>query len=237
MKSQNAILSVQAGVGGRDAEDWAMMLLRMYQRFCEKRGWLVKILQQSFGQEGGIKNATYRIKGKDVYERLKNESGAHRLVRQSPFNAKKLRQTSFALVEVLPEIKAPGINLKPQDLKITFYRASGPGGQYVNKTETAVRITHLASGLTVACQSERSQAQNRELALNLLKTKLYLQQQKRQQAALKALRQDFGRAEWGNQIRSYILHPYKMVRDERTGVKSSQPEKVLDGDLEKFLQP
>lgn len=235
MQSQNVILIIQAGVGGLDAEDWAGMLLRMYQRFVQKKDWQFKILQQSFGQEGGIKSISCQIKGKDVYRILKNESGAHRLVRQSPFNAKKLRQTSFALVEVLPEIQAPQINLRPQDLKMTTYRATGPGGQYVNKTETAVRITHIPSGLAVACQSERSQAQNRALAMSLLKTKLYLQEQKQQQAKIHDMKKDFGQATWGNQIRSYILHPYKMVKDERTGKKSSQPEKVLDGELEKFL--
>lgn len=236
MEQDRAILIIQAGVGGRDAEDWAAMLLRMYQRFSQKKAWQIKILQESFGQEGGIKSATCQIQGKDAYLILKYESGAHRLVRQSPFNAKKLRQTSFALVEVLPEIKAPQIILRPQDLKISTYRAAGPGGQYVNKTESAVRITHLPSGLTAACQSERSQGQNRELALNLLKTKLYLKAQREQQVKIKDLKKDFGRAEWGNQIRSYILHPYKMVKDERTGKKFSQPEKVLDGDLEIFLK-
>lgn len=235
MESQNAILTIQAGVGGRDAEDWAGMLLRMYQRFVQKKDWQFKILQQSFGQEGGIKSVSCQIKGKDVYSILKHESGAHRLVRQSPFNAKKLRQTSFALVEVLPEMKELQINLRSQDLKTTTYRATGPGGQYVNKTETAVRITHIPSGLTAACQSERSQAQNRALATNLLKTKLYLQEQKKQQAKIHNMKKDFGQASWGNQIRSYILHPYKMVKDERTGKKSSQPDKVLDGELEKFL--
>lgn len=235
MESQNAILTIQAGVGGRDAEDWAGMLLRMYQRFVQKKDWQFKILQQSFGQEGGIKSVSCQIKGKDVYSILKHESGAHRLVRQSPFNAKKLRQTSFALVEVLPEMKELQINLRSQDLKTTTYRATGPGGQYVNKTETAVRITHIPSGLTTACQSERSQAQNRALALDILKAKLYLREQKKQQAKIHNMKKDFGQASWGNQIRSYILHPYKMVKDERTGKKSSQPEKVLDGELDKFL--
>jgi len=235
MKQDQAILSIQAGVGGRDAEDWAAMILRMYERFSQKKGWQFKILHRSFGQEGGIKSVICQVSGQDAYQLLKNESGAHRLVRQSPFNAKKLRQTSFAMVEVIPEIKNAPVEIKSSDLQISFFKASGPGGQYVNKTETAVRITHLPTGINVACQSERSQLQNREVALEILKSKLYLVQQKAQRAKLQDLKKDFGKPEWGNQIRSYVLHPYKMVKDERTGIKSSQPEKVLDGDLDKFL--
>jgi len=235
MKQDQAILSIQSGVGGRDAEDWAAMILRMYQRFSQKKDWQFVVLHKSFGQEGGIKNAICRVSGQDAYQLLKNESGAHRLVRQSPFNAKKLRQTSFVMVEVIPEIKNAPVDIKLVDLQVSFFKASGPGGQYVNKTETAVRITHLPTGLSVACQSERSQLQNREVALEILKSKIYLFQQRAHQAKLQDLKKDFGKPEWGNQIRSYVLHPYKMVKDERTGVKSSQPEKVLDGDLGKFL--
>jgi len=235
--SDKATLIIQAGVGGRDAEDWAGMLMRMYQRFSQKNNWQFKVLDQSFGPEGGIKSVTCQIVAVGAYQLLKNESGTHRLVRQSPFNAKKLRQTSFALVEILPEIPNLVLEIKPQDLDISFFRASGPGGQYVNKTETAVRISHKPSGLSVACQSERSQMQNRQVALGILKAKLYVQQQKDQRQQLADLKKDFGRPEWGSQIRSYTLHPYKMVKDERTGKKFHNPEDVLDGNLDKLLLP
>lgn len=232
------LLYVYSGAGGVDAQDWASMLLRMYQRFSQKKGWDFKILHQSFGEQKGIKNAVVEITGKESYDIMKGESGVHRLVRISPFSAKSLRHTSFALIEILPEITTPNFKLDTNQLRIDTYRSSGPGGQNVNKLDTAVRITHLPSGIAVAVQSERSQAQNKEKAMQLLYSKLA---QKLEQAKMKELSElkpemKSGSIEWGSQIRSYVLHPYQMVKDHRTGVKSSQPDRVLDGDIDKFLE-
>ena len=232
------LLYVYSGAGGVDAQDWASMLLRMYQRFTQKRGWDFKVLHQSFGEQKGIKNAVVEITGKESYDIMKGESGVHRLVRISPFSAKGLRHTSFALIEILPEITTPNFKLDPNQLRIDTYRSSGPGGQNVNKLDTAVRITHLPSGIAVAVQSERSQAQNKEKAMQLLYSKLA---QKLEQAKMKELSElkpemKSGSIEWGSQIRSYVLHPYQMVKDHRTGVKSSQPDRILDGDIDKFLE-
>jgi len=237
-EKNRALLYVYSGAGGVDAQDWAGMLLRMYQRFSQKQGWDFKILHQSYGEQKGLKNAVAEISGKNSYDIMKGESGVHRLVRISPFSAKSLRHTSFALIEILPEITAPEFKLDPGQLKIDTFRSSGPGGQNVNKLETAVRITHLPSGIAVAVQSERSQAQNKEKAMQLLYSKLA---RKLEQAKLKELSElkpelKSGSIEWGSQIRSYVLHPYQMVKDHRTGVKSSQPDRVLDGDLEKFIE-
>lgn len=229
-----ALLTIYSGAGGVDAQDWASMLLRMYRLFAQKKGWKVKLLSQSFGEQGGTKEATLEIKGKNIYPLFKNEAGVHRLVRMSPYSAKKLRHTSFALVEVVPEVTEAKIAIKPQELKIKTYRASGPGGQYVNKRDTAVRITHLPTGLTAACQEERSQAANRQKALQLLQSKLYSLLQKEQHSKIEALKQKV-KPEWGNQIRSYILHPYQMVKDHRTGKKFANVESVLEGNLEKLL--
>ncbi len=236
-EQNRALLYVYSGAGGVDAQDWASMLLRMYQRFSQKEGWGFKLLHESYGEQKGIKNAVAEITGSNVYDIMKGESGVHRLVRISPFSAKSLRHTSFALIEILPEITTPQFKLDPSHIRVDTYRSSGPGGQNVNKLETAVRITHLPSGIAVAVQSERSQAQNREKAMQLLYSKLA---QKLEQAKLKELSDlkpelKSGSIEWGSQIRSYVLHPYQMVKDHRTGVKSSQPDKILDGDLEKFI--
>ena len=241
----DAILSIFAGAGGQDAQDWATMLQRMYERYCQRKGWRSEVLHQSFGEGGGpegrigTKSATLEIKGNFAYGFLKKESGVHRLVRISPFSAKQLRHTSFALVEVLPELpktEESEIKIKPEDLKIDYYRASGPGGQYVNKRETAVRISHLPTGIKVACQSERLQGLNREKAMKILAAKLYQLKELTRAKEIKEIKGDLVSASWGNQIRSYVLHPYKLVKDLRTGVEVSNIESVLDGNLDKFIE-
>ena len=240
----NAFLSVYSGAGGQDAQDWATMLFRMYQRYAGKKGFIHKILEQSFGEAGGpegrigTKSATLEIKGNFAYGFLKKETGVHRLVRISPFSAKSLRHTSFTLIEVLPEIGEgeKEINIKSEDLQIDSYRSSGPGGQYVNKRETAVRLTHLPTGLIVACQTERLQGDNKKQAMKMLLAKLYQLQQETRQKEMKEVRGEKISASWSNQIRNYVLHPYKLVKDLRTDVESSNPEKVLDGDLDEFIE-
>lgn len=232
----NAILSFHAGAGGTDAQDWTEMLLRMYQRFAEKKKWKVFLIDESRGGEAGVKSATLEIIGPYAYGFLKAEAGVHRLVRISPFDAEKMRHTSFALVDVLPEIPNPKIEIKDKDLKIEFYRASGHGGQNVQKVESAVRITHLPTKITVNCQVERSQAQNRERAMKILTSKLYQFQQAKKEEERERLRGRVLPASWGYQIRSYVLHPYKMVKDLRTGYETSNIQKVLDGDLDSFIQ-
>ncbi|MEK7138723.1 MAG: peptide chain release factor-like protein [Patescibacteria group bacterium] len=230
-----ALLNIYAGAGGVDAQDWASMLLKMYQRYSQKRGWSFVVLHQSLGEQKGIKSASIEIKGDGAYNILKSESGVHRLVRISPFSAKKLRHTSFAMVEILPEIITAEIKLNPAELRFETFRSSGPGGQNVNKLETAVRVTHIPTGTSVAVQSERSQAQNKEKAMQILYSKLSQRMEKEKANQISELKPNVS-IEWGSQIRSYVLHPYQMVKDHRTGTKSSQPEKVLDGELEKFLR-
>lgn len=240
----NAILSVFSGAGGQDAQDWATLLFRMYERCCQRKGFSAKVLHQAFGEGGGpegrigTKSATLEIRGAYAYGFLKKETGVHRLVRISPFSAQKLRHTSFALVEVLPEIKESEseIEIRSEDLKIDYYRASGPGGQYVNKRETSVRLTHLPTGVVVSCQSERLQGENRKLALEMLAAKLYQLQEESKKEELKKIKGDKISASWGNQIRSYVLHPYKMVKDLRTGLETSNTEGVLDGNLDEFIE-
>lgn len=252
----SATLSIYAGAGGQDSQDWATMLLRMYERFCQRRGFKTKILHQSFGEGGGpegrigTKSVTLEIQGPYAYGFLKKESGVHRLVRISPFSPQKLRHTSFALVEVLPEIEKEiekEIKIKPENLKIDFYRASGPGGQYVNRRETAVRITHLPTGIVAVCQSERLQGQNRERAMKMIYSRLYQLKTEEQQKEISQIKAAERRASpggrgktvsasWGNQIRSYILHPYKLARDLRTNIETSDVEGALDGNLDEFVE-
>jgi peptide chain release factor 2 len=213
------------------------MLLRMILRFCEKKGFAAKIRHESRGNEAGIKSVTVEITGNYVFGYLKSEAGVHRLVRISPFDAEKMRHTSFALIEVIPELEeAAEIALKDSDLRIDTFRASGPGGQHVNMTDSAVRMTHLPSKITVTCQNERSQQQNKEFALKMLKSKLYQLELQKQAVEKQKLRGAYQSAEWGNQIRSYVLQPYKMVKDHRTGYEESDPEAVLDGELEGFIE-
>lgn len=237
-EKNKALLYVYSGAGGVDAQDWASMLLRMYQRYAQKKGWAFSILDQSLGEQKGIKNAVAEITGKEVYDILKGEAGVHRLVRISPFSAKGLRHTSFALVEIMPEIISREFRINQNDLKIETYRSSGPGGQNVNKLETAVRITHLPSRIAAAVQSERSQAQNKEKAMQLLTSRLTQKMEEAKVKELSDLKKELksGSIEWGSQIRSYVLNPYQMVKDHRTGVKSSQPDRVLGGELDKFIK-
>lgn len=234
----NALLYIYSGAGGVDAQDWASMLLRMYQKWADRKGYGFKVLDQTFGEQGGIKSAVAEISGNYAYGYLKKESGVHRLVRISPFSAKGLRHTSFVLVDILPEIEDVKVEIDPQDLRVDTFRSSGPGGQNVNKLETAVRITHIPTNTVVAVQSERSQAQNKEKAMQLLKSRLAKLMEKAQVKELSQLRAETAgkEIEWGSQIRSYVLNPYKQVKDHRTGVESTQPNKVLEGELDEFIQ-
>jgi len=235
---KNALVSIHAGQGGTEAMDWASMLFRMYTRFCETRGWSFETLDFTPGDEAGIKSVTFEVGGKYAYGYLKGEAGTHRLVRQSPFNADKLRQTSFALIEVMPELEdidLPGIKINEDDLDWQFVRSSGHGGQNVNKVSTAVRLMHKPTGIIVNAQSERFQEQNRKIALNLLRGKLWLLEKEVAKGVKKELKGDYRPASWGNQIRSYVLHPYKMVKDLRTEFESSNPDAVLDGELDGFI--
>ena len=217
----NAIVTIYSGAGGVDAQDWAGMLLRMYERYATIKEYGVKILAQSFGEERGIKEATLEIRGRNAYGYLKNENGVHRLVRISPYSAQKLRHTSFALVEVFPQLPKESereLDIRPEDIEVQTFRSSGPGGQYVNKTESAVRVKHLPTGIVVECQTERLQGTNKEKAMEILRSRIFAKKMKEEKEKIEELRGGFISAEWGNQIRSYVLHPYKMVKDHRTKV-------------------
>ena len=234
---RNAIVSIHPGAGGTESQDWALMLFRMYNRWCERRGFSADLMDYQPGEEAGLKSATLEVKGDFVYGYLKAESGVHRLVRISPFDANARRHTSFVSVHVFPEVEGNvEIEIKDDDLRIDTYRASGAGGQHVNKTSSAVRITHNPTGIVVTCQSERSQHKNKDAAMRVLKARLY--QQRREEEAKKMQKfEDMKRKiEWGSQIRSYVFHPYNMVKDHRTSVETGNVQAVMDGDLDKFIE-
>ena len=234
--ARNAIVAIHAGAGGTESQDWAQMLLRMYLRWAERRGYKTEVLDVSSGEEAGIKSAVISISGDYVCGNLKSEHGVHRLVRLSPFDADHARHTSFVLVEVMPEAEADvDVEIGPDDLKVDVFRSSGPGGQHMQKTSSAVRLTHLPTGLVVTSQSERSQHQNKEIALKILQSRLLELELKKQAEERARIKGKHVVAGWGNQIRSYVLHPYKMVKDHRTDYQTSGTEAVLDGDLEGFI--
>jgi len=236
--AENALLAIHAGAGGTDSQDWAEMLERMYLRWAEKGGYQTEILDLTEGEEAGIKSITIAVDGDYAYGYLRSEKGVHRLVRLSPFDSAHRRHTSFALVEVLPQIGMddPEIEINPADLKIDVFKSSGAGGQNVQKNATAVRITHLPSGIVVTCQNERSQLQNRENAMRVLRSRLLEIKQAEQDEEVAELRGAYTKAEWGSQIRSYVLHPYQMVKDHRTDYERGNAQAVLDGDLDEFME-
>ncbi len=232
----NAILAIHAGAGGTDSQDWAAMLLRMYLRWAEKHALQTEMLDTSAGEEAGIKSATVAVNGDDAYGYLRAERGVHRLVRLSPFDSAHRRHTSFALVEVYPQVETDAdVAINPSDLRIDTYRSAGAGGQNVQKNETAIRITHLPTGIVVTCQNERSQTQNRENALRVMRARLLDLQRQKQEEELAQIKGEHVKAEWGSQIRSYVLHPYQMVKDHRTGQETGNTAAVLDGDLDAFI--
>jgi peptide chain release factor 2 len=233
---RDAILGVHAGAGGTDSQDWAQMLLRMYLRWAEREGHRTRILDTSPGEEAGVKSATVEVAGRYAYGYLKAERGVHRLVRLSPFDAAHRRHTSFALVEVLPEVDEVKVEINPEDLRIETFRSSGPGGQHVQKSSTAVRIIHVPTGIIATCQNERSQLQNKTMAMKVLKARLMDHERRRQEEEQARLRGEHVSAEWGNQIRSYVLHPYTMVKDHRTGRETGDVNAVLDGEIDGFIE-
>ncbi len=232
----NAILTLHAGAGGTEAQDWCSMLYRMYSRFVERQGWELTELDCLAGDEAGIKSVTFRVEGDNAYGYLKAEKGVHRLVRISPFDANARRHTSFASLEVMPEIiDTTEIEIRPEDLKVDTYRSSGAGGQHVNKTESAIRITHIPTGIIVACQNERSQMQNREVAMQMLRSKLIEKREREREEEAAAISGQLKKIEWGSQIRSYVFCPYTMVKDHRTNYETGNVQAVMDGDIEGFI--
>jgi peptide chain release factor 2 len=234
---RDAIVNIHPGAGGTESQDWAEMLLRMYLRYCERKGWSTEMLEYQGGEEAGLKSATFMVRGDYAYGYLKAESGVHRLVRISPFDAAKRRHTSFASVAVMPDIDDTiEVEINDKDLRVDTYRSSGAGGQHVNVTDSAIRITHLPTGVVVTCQNERSQHKNRDTAMRMLRARLYaleLEKQKEEQARLEGEKKDIG---WGSQIRSYVLQPYQLVKDLRTGYEVGDPQRILDGDLDGLIE-
>lgn len=232
----NAIVTLHSGAGGTEAQDWTQMLFRMYSMYAEKRGYDVSVLDELPGDEAGIKSITFLVSGENAYGYLKCEKGVHRLVRISPFDAGARRHTSFASVEVMPEIESsPEIEIKPEDLKVDTYRSSGAGGQHINKTESAIRITHIPTGIVVSCQTERSQIQNRETAMKMLYSKLAEKKEEEEMAKLSQIKGEIKKIEWGSQIRSYVFCPYTLVKDHRTGYETSNIEDVMNGNIQPFI--
>ncbi len=233
----NAILTLHAGAGGTEAQDWVQMLYRMYTRYCERRGYKLTVLDYLDGEEAGIKSVTFKVEGPNAYGYLKAEKGVHRLVRISPFDANKRRHTSFASLEVMPELNTDSeIVIDDKDLKIDTYRSSGAGGQHVNKTESAIRITHLPTGIVVSCQNERSQIQNREQAMNMLRSKLAELKEREQMEEAASIKGEIKKIEWGSQIRSYVFCPYTLVKDHRTNFENPNVADVMDGNLQPFIE-
>ena len=234
--SGNAILKLNAGAGGTESCDWAGMLYRMYTRWAERKGFTVEVLDYLEGDEAGIKSVTFQVNGENAYGYLKSEKGVHRLVRISPFNAQGKRQTSFVSCDVMPDIEDEiDIEINPDDLRVDTYRSSGAGGQHINKTSSAIRITHLPTGIVVQCQNERSQHQNKDKAMQMLKAKLYLLEQQKQAEKLSGIRGEVSDIAWGNQIRSYVMQPYTLVKDHRTGAEVSNVDAVMDGKIDPFI--
>lgn len=234
---KNAIVSINAGAGGTEAQDWAEMLLRMYLRWCEKKNFTVQMVDMLEGEEAGIKNGTFTVSGAYAYGLLKSESGIHRLVRISPFDASGRRHTSFAAVLVIPEVDDKiEVEVKQSDLRVDTFRASGAGGQHVNKTSSAVRITHLPTGIVVQCQNEKSQHRNRDIAMKILRARLYEREKRAQQEKLQEAHDSLEDIAWGNQIRSYVLQPYRLIKDHRTSVEKGNVEIVLDGEIDDFIE-
>lgn len=234
--SLNAILTLHAGAGGTEAQDWVSMLYRMYTMYAERMGYKTTLLDILDGDEAGIKSVTFLVEGENAYGYLKSEKGVHRLVRISPFDANARRHTSFASLEVMPELEeTPDIVIRPEDLKVDTYRSSGAGGQHVNKTESAIRITHIPTGIVVSCQTERSQIQNRETAMKMLYGKLAEKQEEEELSKLNSIRGEIKKIEWGSQIRSYVFHPYNLVKDHRTNYETSNIQAVMDGDIQPFI--